>query len=575
MPLPNPSTAWPPRDFAAVASKYAEHSAWYAGDPDQLTKAYSRSGVNPDRIDRPAQYRGGVTGALARFWWGRPIADPNRRRDSLHVPLASDICQASADLLYSEPPSLTSGHKGTQAKLDDIVENGLFTTLAESAELGAALGGSFQRVTWAKGSGREHAFLTNVDTDGAYPVFRWGQLVAVTFWWELVNEGQRVLRHLEHHELNDQGIGIIRHGLYSGSVDNLGQLVPLTEHPSTAGLATQVDAESTISTLSPGLAVEYFPNQYPQRLLRKHPIGRDLGRSDLAGIEGLMDAIDESYSSWMRDIRLGKARIMVPSYMMQSTGRGQGASFDLEQDVYEELNMAPSADGSGQTVTSQQFKIRFEEHRATIEDLVKAALRTAGYSAQTFGEGGEGGMKTATEVVALQNRSYMTRDRKIRILKPRQLRLLRKLLAVDKAVFGGNTDPEQLGLDYADAVQADPESLARTSQTLRTAQAASTETLVKMNHPEWDDKQVQDEVDAIMRENGTAVDLPPMPGDETTEGVDTGIRDQADALGVLIRAGVDPVDAAQRVGLVGAKFTGAVPTSLRLPEGDANKLEQT
>lgn len=574
MPLPAESTAWPPNDFTAVAAKYAEHSAWYAGDPDALTKAYSRSGVNPDRIDRPAQYRGGVAGALARFWWGRPIADPNRRRDSLHVPLASDICQASADLLYSEPPSLTSGHAGTQTKLDAIAEDGLFTTLAESAELGAALGGSFQRVTWAKDSGRDSAFLTNVDTDGAYPTFRWGQLVAVTFWWELSSEGQSVMRHLEHHELDDQGIGVIRHGLYRGNLDNLGRLVPLTEHPSTAGLATVVDEFSTVSTLSPGLAVEYFPNQFPQRLLRKHPVGRDLGRSDLAGIEGLMDAIDESYSSWMRDIRLAKARILVPSYMMQSAGRGQGASFDLEQDVYEQLNMAPSADGSGQTVTPQQFKIRFAEHDATINALVKAALRTAGYSAQTFGEAEGGGMKTATEVVAEQTRSYMTRDRKIRILKPRQLRLLRKLLAVDKAVFGGSTDPDQLDLAYADAVQADPEALARTSQTLRTAQAASTKTLVAMNHPDWDEKDVDAEVAKILAENGTTAALPPMPGDESTDGVDTGIRDQADALGVLIRAGVDPVDAAQRVGLVGAKFTGAVPTSLRLPEGDANKLEQ-
>lgn len=51
------------------------------------------------------------------------------------------------------------------------------------------------------------------------------------------------------------------------------------------------------------------------------------------------------------------------------------------------------------------------------------------------------------------------------------------------------------------------------------------------------------------------------------------VKEAADAMGVLIRAGVDPEDAAQQVGLAGLKFTGAVPTSLRLPAADANQLE--
>lgn len=51
------------------------------------------------------------------------------------------------------------------------------------------------------------------------------------------------------------------------------------------------------------------------------------------------------------------------------------------------------------------------------------------------------------------------------------------------------------------------------------------------------------------------------------------VRSQADALGVLIRAGVEPVEAAKIVGLKGIGFTGAVPVSLRLPDDQASKLE--
>lgn len=47
-----------------------------------------------------------------------------------------------------------------------------------------------------------------------------------------------------------------------------------------------------------------------------------------------------------------------------------------------------------------------------------------------------------------------------------------------------------------------------------------------------------------------------------------------DALGKAIRAGVEPKDAAARIGMTGLTFTGAVPTSLRVQEADASRLEE-
>lgn len=52
------------------------------------------------------------------------------------------------------------------------------------------------------------------------------------------------------------------------------------------------------------------------------------------------------------------------------------------------------------------------------------------------------------------------------------------------------------------------------------------------------------------------------------------VKAKADAMGVLIRAGVTAETAAQAVGMPGLQFTGAVPTSLRLPQGEADALEQ-
>jgi hypothetical protein len=52
------------------------------------------------------------------------------------------------------------------------------------------------------------------------------------------------------------------------------------------------------------------------------------------------------------------------------------------------------------------------------------------------------------------------------------------------------------------------------------------------------------------------------------------LKAASDAMGVLIRSGATPESAARQVGLDGLAFTGAVPTSLRLPTEEAAELEQ-
>src|SRR5699024_2372276 len=52
------------------------------------------------------------------------------------------------------------------------------------------------------------------------------------------------------------------------------------------------------------------------------------------------------------------------------------------------------------------------------------------------------------------------------------------------------------------------------------------------------------------------------------------MREKIGALGDELRAGLDPEDAARVLGLEGVTFTGAAPVSLRLPESQAEDLEE-
>lgn len=521
MPLPSAGIAWPPAQLSAIAAKQTEWDAWYVGDPHQLHGHYS--GARRDPFDRVSQHRGGVVGAVARFWWGRPNRDLTKIDDDrLHVPMATDLCQASADLLYADPPSFRSDDKATGKELDDAVEDGLLSALVEGAEVAAALGDVYYRVTWDT-TLADRSFITAVHADAAWPEFRWGRLVAVTFWRVVRSDDNVVVRHLERHELDNLGNGVTLHGLYEGTKDNLGRLVPLAEHPATAGIRVDEDA-AVVEDRTPGLSVAHVPNQRPQRRWRTHPIGSSLGRSDLDGLEPHFDKLDMVYSSWMRDVRLAKARLIVPAYMLDSAGPGAGLVFDTDQDIFTTLNAPPREDGKSE-ITPQQFDIRTEAHQATADALVANILRTAGYSPQTFGEQGDGGDMTATEVNAKENRSERTRDRKIRAAKPALQALLRKKLAVDNAVFrtGATGDVD---IEFPEVSQTSPLVLAQTSQALFQAQSASAKVRVQMMHPDWDKKQVDEEAAAILAEFGAAVPDPFSfrPGvDDASRGGDAGV----------------------------------------------------
>ena len=95
--------------------------------------------------------------------------------------------------------------------------------------------------------------------------------------------------------------------------------------------------------------------------------------------------------------------------------------------------------------------------------------------------------------------------------------------------------------------------------------------------PGWTQQQVTAARAAIRRTSGRGL-IEALRGGGSTEAApapedSAAVKAKADAMGVLIRAGVDPKEAAEQVGFAGIKFTGAVPVSLRLPEADAARLE--
>ncbi|NGO67626.1 phage portal protein [Streptomyces boncukensis] len=451
MTLPESGAPWPPPERVAPYREMRVDDAWYSGDRARLARVYDHHQTYAER---------------RKLWGRRPNAERHGQQEQrLHMPLPGDIARTSADLLFADMPEIIVDDKATRDRLDVLLDEGqVQATLLGAAEQAAALSGVFLRVTWDRELA-DRPLLTVCQPDGAVPEFRYGITTVVTFWRELSATEHVVFRHFERHEP-----GRILHTLYEGTPDNVGRAVPLTEHPETAELVDSLDGDGvSISTGIRDLTAAYIPNMLPNRLHRGSP----LGRSDFAKpLPDLFDALDETWSSWMRDIR----------------------------EVWTSLRIPPTEDNG---ITLAQFAIRVEEHQRTAEATTREAVQAAGYSAQSFGLDRGGQAITATEVDSRDARSMVTRKKKAGYWRHSLTHMLHVLLQIDASVFGQRITPLRPRVEFGDSVAESEQQTATTLDLLNRAGAVSTKTKVKILHPEWDDD-VQTEVDAILTETGAA-----------------------------------------------------------------------
>jgi len=503
--LPDSDIVWPPKPFDDLISSIMEQQVWWEGTSEGLTSYYGQG--------QPRRKSAGfdLGGVGVKVFWGKK--DTTQQATSrLHLPIAADIVATSANLLFADGPKFlipdlrvdesdpdapeNPERAAAQERIDRILNTpNMHASFLVAAETCAALGGVWPRIVWDPAL-TKNAFIDFVDPDRAIPEFKWGRLQAVTFWSELPSSGKSVWRHLERYEA-----GKIFHGLYEGSDDKLGRVMPLTDHPATENI--KVNAFGFIETGSGSIAAGYIPNQLPNPAWRLIPALRHLGRSDISDdLLGLFDQIDEAYSSLMRDLRLGRARAFVSENFTKVGKAGQGSSVDIDQELYQILANAPGKDGTSSGFFEvKQFAIRVTEHLQIIDSLTREVLRRVGYSPLTFGLSEGNSAATATEITAKTTASNTTRTAKHRLWGNTLTRLSRTLLEIDAAQFKtGVTVDEDLQIQWP-PVRESAYNRSLTAKALREAKAASTQTIVALVNPDWDDETVKAETERILTED--------------------------------------------------------------------------
>ena len=504
MPMPAENTPWPPKAWQPAYAQYAENDAWLTGDTKALERMYVGSrGATHQRAGVP--YSGGLVGAASRLFWGRP-APSNEQRTRLHVPIPADLATLASDLQYSDPPVTSLAeevkNKAAAARMDEVLNGDDHHAMLNSmGEIKSALGASVIVPRWDTEL-EDHVWLDYAAADCVIPTFRHGRLVEVTLWSEWL-DGQTYWRHLEHHM-----VGAIEHALFQGTATSLGQRVDFSAREETKYLIGKVDENSRMLTGIDRLTAAYLPNAPALAWRKKGPL-KDAGRSDFNQLLPLFDNADEAWSSWMRDLKLGMARLFVPEAYLRSNGPGAGASFDTFREMLVGLNVPGAIDGL--TIEAQQFAIRVEEHKKTMDEITGQILQKAGYSPSAWGLGDvSSSQATATEIQHRERRTETTRTKKNLYDRKVLSRMGSVALELDGILFpgkgGGRYD---LNVVFPPISRVDPKVEAETIGLLKVAEAISTETAVRRANPDADDTWIGEEVARIQRVKDAQ--LPPDP----------------------------------------------------------------
>ena len=134
-----------------------------------------------------------------------------------------------------------------------------------------------------------------------------------------------------------------------------------------------------------------------------------LGMSIYGNALETLHAIDICYDSFVREFRLGKKRIIVPAravrFVVDPQTGAQCRYFDANDETYEALS---SDDPNDLKISDNSVELRVEEHVSALNAFLSVLCLQIGFSANTFTFDEKHGIKTATEVISENSKTYKT-----------------------------------------------------------------------------------------------------------------------------------------------------------------------
>ena len=205
---------------------------------------------------------------------------------------------------------------------------------------------------------------------------------------------------LEWHVFNEQGLYTVRNELYESSVKGkLGTKV---------NLAIMYPDLTPEVVFSPNVKEPLFVYIKPNTANNIDP-NNPLGISIYANSYDALRLIDTIYDSFIREYKLGRKRIIVSASAIKTVYNKDGNGtryFDAKDETFEALDID---DGSQPFFQEVDSTLRIEEHVTGLNAALDSLSTQLGFSPGTFSFTATGGLKTATEVVSENSKTFRTK----------------------------------------------------------------------------------------------------------------------------------------------------------------------
>lgn len=349
------------------------------------------------------------------------IEEPRRKRDIERMNAGKAACAELAGLIWSEQCDVhVSQGDGQYQPLDEFVhdvlaKNNFWCKMQEHIEQSLALGGGaikawyeekydsagnvipnsgqiklgfcmadqFVPTAWDNTQVTDGVFISRQAKDGYYYTrLEWHKWDGITYW--ISNE---LYRAEQQNNINN-----------AEPQDILGFRYPLnTIYPF-------LSENTPLQGLSRSLFV-YYRTAMANNLDDNSPLGVSIYANSMSTLK----ALDICYDSFIREFSLGKKRIIVPAQCINTVYDPQTGEmrryFDASSEVYEALS---TDNPDALKIQDNSVELRVDEHISAINAFLSMLCLQLGFSAGTFTFDKAQGLKTATEVISENSKTYKT-----------------------------------------------------------------------------------------------------------------------------------------------------------------------
>ena len=372
------------------------------------------------------------------------IADPKHKRELYRMNISKAICAEMASLVWGEECTVNVSQAGRESAEDDplnlfvqdvLGRNALREKMQESVEQALALGGAAIKVySDVKRDENGNEIPESREISIGYAMA--DQFIPTAWDNAKVTEGLFISRQakggyyytrLEWHKWNGETYTItnelyraeMRRDAAGEDQDILGVRWPL------ADIYPYLE-EETVIPVSESLFT-YWRTPIANNLDDNSPLGMSVYGNALETLH----ALDICYDSFVSEFRLGRKKIIVPARCIKTIiDPVSGAPvryFDPNDEVYEALATDTAEDLK---VQDNSVELRVEEHIRAINAFLSILCLQTGFSAGTFTFDQHTGLKTATEVVSENSKTYKTIKTIQNQLAPAIEHLVRNILEV-------------------------------------------------------------------------------------------------------------------------------------------------